>query len=85
MISLFLSNHSESLFIVSFALLWTLLTLFPAIKILVSLAENVGFPCSIHDSRSLIYIKNNIGPRTEPCGTPYLTGFFDSYMMIMIY
>ena len=21
--------------------------------------------------RSLIYIKNNKGPKTEPCGTPY--------------
>jgi uncharacterized BrkB/YihY/UPF0761 family membrane protein len=65
MISLFLSNHSESLFIVSSALFWTLLTLFPVIKILVSSAKNVGSPCSIQDSRSLIYIKNNIGPRTH--------------------
>jgi hypothetical protein len=25
--------------------------------------------------RSLIYIKNNNGPRTEPCGTPCCTSF----------
>jgi hypothetical protein len=58
-----------NLCIISLILLWTLLALLPAIKILVSSAKNVGLPCSMQDSKSLIYGRNSTGPRTEPCGT----------------
>ena len=38
----------------------------------VSSANRVVSNC-VASGRSLIYIKNNIGPGEEPCGTPYDT------------
>ena len=32
-------------------------------------------PTKTSSSRSLMYIKNKIGPSTDPCGTPLKTGF----------
>jgi hypothetical protein len=38
---------------------------------LVLSAKNIGLPCSMPTSRSLV-----TGPRTEPCGMPWLMGLF---------
>ena len=32
---------------------------------------------SVAFGRSFIYIKNKRGPKTDPCGTPQLTVFYD--------
>jgi hypothetical protein len=39
----------------------------------------------MQDSKSLMYNKNNTGPGTEPCGTPYLMGTLpDKQLMILL-
>jgi hypothetical protein len=62
--NLFFSNHSASLFIVSFIFFWTSLALFPVINMLVLSEKNFGQPGSVLPSRSLKYSKCNTGPRT---------------------
>jgi hypothetical protein len=53
---------------------------------LVSSAKNVGIPRPMPASRSFICSKNNTGPRTEPCGTPWLMGLFrDRQLMILFF
>ena len=42
---------------------------------LVSSANRKKFRVSEIFGRPLIYIKNNRGPRTEPCGTPQEMGY----------
>ena len=39
---------------------------------LVSSAKKVGITYLTESSKLFIHIKNNIGPRMDPCGTPYL-------------
>ena len=39
---------------------------------LVSSVKKVGFTYLTESSKLFIYIENNIGPRMDPCGTPYL-------------
>ena len=40
---------------------------------MVSSANMSAIECESDRGKSLIYIKNNSGPRTEPCGTPAKT------------
>jgi len=41
-------------------------------KILVSSANKIGRAlCSTALGKSLMYTRNNNGPKIEPCGTPY--------------
>jgi hypothetical protein len=44
-----------------------------ATKIFVSSAKTTKCPRLDALEMSLIYIKKSKGPRTDPCGTPYLT------------
>lgn len=40
-----------------------------------------AYTLTLHETesgRSLMYSRNNVGPRTDPCGTPELTGASDS-------
>ena len=32
---------------------------------------------------SLIYIKNKVGPRIEPCGTPHLISFNEDFTLLV--
>ena len=48
-------------------------TLSEATHILVSSVNMDGVALLKTDGRSLIYIRNNSGPRQDPCGIPHLT------------
>ena len=39
------------------------------------LSANLSTLLDMSSSRSFIYIKNSIGPNTDPCGTPLKTDF----------
>lgn len=43
------------------------------ILVFVSSAKDVTLECLIYAFISPVTIRNNIGPRTEPCGTPLIT------------
>ena len=48
----------------------------------VSSAKRMDFMFLVNKGKSYMYIRNNRGPRTEPCGTPMLISFvFDLYSL----
>jgi hypothetical protein len=75
MVTLFVWHHAWTLFRRTWAEVIAYGKLVPVMKKLLSSAKNTGYtegPRSI--TRSLIYRRNTIGLRTEPCETPLRTG-----------
>ena len=74
--SLLQSSQSTILSNSPFIILIRWLALRPLKKTLVSSANNMGYKIVDTLAISLIYNKNNNGPRIEPCGTPHVTVLF---------
>ena len=74
--SLLESSQSTILSNSPFIILISWLALRPLKKTLVSSANNMGYTIFDIQAISLIYSKNNNGPRIEPCGTPHVTVLF---------
>lgn len=60
-------------------------TVFPDVKIVVSSANKaVSEGNVVAAGRSLMYIENRKGPRTEPCETPKLIGRYDETVPFIV-
>ena len=70
--SLFAFNHKEISFNSLFMVLMIKSGSLPLINKLLSSANNIGNVHSQTEARSFMYIRNNRGPRIDPCGTPHL-------------
>ena len=70
--NLLLLNHDETLINSKFIIFINSLKLLWDSKMLVSSANKTNDKMGEELTISLIYIKNNKGPRIEPCGTPQL-------------
>ena len=70
----FLDIQEEILDIAEFSLAAMSSTLVPVVKIVVSSANSAEATGAIDCGRSLMNMENNVGPSTEPCGTPAVIG-----------